>query len=423
MDPVVALLAEYRRKHNMPLTKLSVQLGITAETLGTWERGVHSPSQASIERIRAFLAGSPATSPSVPAVKASSATRKINRVALVLDNSASMQTIRNAAHAAFSRILSELRTNAATHSQQTLVDLVTFGSTIKHIASGADISGLSLTTYMPNESSTRLLDAIGLAIDHLEQYRVSPHDDISYLVIVVTDGLENASRNFGSRTLNTLLHRVQATDRWTVTVQVPTGAKARFCQDFQVPEGNVVEWDQTVAGVEQATAFAGAGIQKFYQARASGQTHLRTFYTNLSGVKPAVVRKALVDISNEVRIWQVPKEQEIREFCEGHLRGPMLKGAAFYQLTKLERLVQADKEILVREKGKSEIYAGGDARSVLGIPVGVNIHLIPGNHANWDIFIQSKSTNRKLVRGTSVVYWEAAGTPFTANDLVFSSAR
>lgn len=32
----------------------------------------------------------------------------------------------------------------------------------------------------------------------------------------------------------------------------------------------------------------------------------------------------------------------------------------------------------------------------------------PGNHANFDIFVQSTSFNRKLVRGTKLLYFEGA---------------
>lgn len=92
----------------------------------------------------------------------------------------------------------------------------------------------------------------------------------------------------------------------------------------------------------------------------------------------------------------------------------MLKGAAFYQLTKAEKNVQSWKYILIRRKGSGEVYAGReDVRRMLGLPVGVDVGVNPGNHGDYDIFVQSASVNRKLVRGTDVVYWPAVGRPFT----------
>ena len=41
----------------------------------------------------------------------------------------------------------------------------------------------------------------------------------------------------------------------------------------------------------------------------------------------------------------------------------------------------------------------------------------PGDHANYDIFVQSESVNRKLVKGTGLLYWEEVGVPFTQEEL------
>jgi len=57
------------------------------------------------------------------------------------------------------------------------------------------------------------------------------------------------------------------------------------------------------------------------------------------------------------------------------------------------------------EKGKSEVY-GPDARDLIGLPAGGTEKVIPGNHANYDIYIQSTSNNRRLVRGTKLIYFK-----------------
>ena len=122
------------------------------------------------------------------------------------------------------------------------------------------------------------------------------------------------------------------------------------------------------------------------------------------------------DISQEVAIFPVSTadhDVEIRPFIEARLHGkPMLKGAGFYQLTKTEPTVQPNKKILVRDKTTQAIYYGDAARQMLGLPTYGNIRLAPGNHGNFDIFIQSTSVNRKLTRGTSLVYWENVGVRY-----------
>ena len=99
----------------------------------------------------------------------------------------------------------------------------------------------------------------------------------------------------------------------------------------------------------------------------------------------------------------MPYEFEIRPFVErsGYT---YVKGNAFYQLTKDENAVQPYKEILLREKNKQIIYGGDGARKLIGLQEKLTVAVQPGNHANWDIFVQSTSVNRKLVRGTTLLY-------------------
>jgi hypothetical protein len=90
----------------------------------------------------------------------------------------------------------------------------------------------------------------------------------------------------------------------------------------------------------------------------------------------------------------------------------MLKGAGFYQLTKTEPLVQDHKRILIRDKTTQAVYFGSAARQMLGLPAWGGVRLAPGDHGNFDIFIQSTSVNRKLAKGTSLIYWENVGKKY-----------
>lgn len=56
---------------------------------------------------------------------------------------------------------------------------------------------------------------------------------------------------------------------------------------------------------------------------------------------------------------------------------------------------------------------------MIGLPLDRNARLHPGDHGEYDIFIQSESVNRKLVAGTGVLYWAKIGVPFTDADLAY----
>jgi hypothetical protein len=130
----------------------------------------------------------------------------------------------------------------------------------------------------------------------------------------------------------------------------------------------------------------------------------------------------LVDISGKVSLYLVDGVGvqdgiQIRDFILSK-RAQYLKGAAFYQLTKSENRITETKLVVVRDRATGKIYGGQQARTMVGLPRFGNARLHPGDHKNYDIFIQSESVNRKLVKGTGVIYWEEMGVPFTDEELL-----
>ena len=155
--------------------------------------------------------------------------------------------------------------------------------------------------------------------------------------------------------------------------------------------------------MEEAYTQTSLGLSNYYQCRSRGLTSSKGFYatTDLSQVTKKDL-KQLDDLSKNFMLLDVRKEQEIKDFIESQTGWPYRKGAAFYQLMKTE-LIQENKQILIRDKTTHKVYGGNDARELINIPENTRIKVNPGNHANYDVFIQSTSTNRKLPRGTKIL--------------------
>lgn len=336
-------------------------------------------------------------------------------IALVLDDSGSMSGIASAAHRAFNGIIDGIIAESVGRS--VFVSLYKFGSALTRVHGWVPAAQLKrITSYTPRQGATRLFDATGMAIDDMRPYEPSdPKADVAFLLHVITDGDENASTQHDAESLRRLMSTVQSTDRYTLTFMLPPGAKAGFCSKFGIPDGNVEEWERTTSGVERSSTATQTGMSQYMAQRQKGVRSVKTFYTtNASAIDQNQLRSTLQDIAGQVYVWQVKAEADLRDFCELLSGAPLLKGAAFYQLTKPEKNVQAWKRLLIRRKGSGEIYAGhDDVRRLLGLPAGCDVGVNPGNHGDYDIFVQSASVNRKLVRGTDVIYWPAVGVPFT----------
>jgi hypothetical protein len=256
---------------------------------------------------------------------------------------------------------------------------------------------------------TALLDSVGDLITQFEAAPDANDPNVSFMVMAITDGEENASHTWNWHSLTEKIRSLQATDRWTFVFRVPKGYARRLVQ-HGIHAGNILEWDQTERGVQAATIATSGAFKQYYTNLKSGVKSTDKFYTDVANISVSEIKAALVDISSQVNVWNVPVTVAIKPFCEANLNGqPMTKGAAFYQLTKTEDEVQDYKQIAIREKTSGAVYTGPAARDMLGLPQYGMARVAPGDHGNYDIYIQSTSINRKLPKGTSLLYWPFAG--------------
>lgn len=269
----------------------------------------------------------------------------------------------------------------------------------------------------PTTGGTPLFDGIGDMIDLCESLPDAKNPEVSFLIQITTDGEEFHSRKETKSSLYGKITRLQGTRRWTFVARIPRGNRHLF-DGLGIPPGNIVEWDNSAAGLAEATIQTQQAIGSFYQMRSAGATNSTVFYANAA----AVDTSQLVDISNKVSLYVVDgvgvtEGMQIRDFILQR-RAQYLKGAAFYQLTKSESKIGEKKLVVVRDRSSGKIYGGQQARTMVGLPQFGNARLHPGDHKNYDIFIQSESVNRKLVKGTGVIYWEEIGVPFTTEELL-----
>lgn len=345
-----------------------------------------------------------------------------NYIGLSRDHSGSMRSIARAAARDYNSKIASISEASTKNNQETIVSVVEcgYGSTdrVRRVitTSVSTLKPIYESDYTTDGRGTPLWDSVGELIEIFESAPDAGNKDVSFLVMAITDGHENASQKYSAQKLAAKIKELEATDRWSFVFRVPRGAGRNICTRLGIPEGNIQEWDQTERGVQIAAQRDAEAFTQYFSSRSAGATSTRKFYTDLSKVTSNDVRAALEDVSAEVLIWPVgPKDNsaEIRPFVESRLAGsPMLKGAGFYQLTKTEPAVQDNKKILIRDKTTQAIYYGAAARQMLGLPSYGTVRLAPGNHGNFDIFVQSTSVNRKLSAGTSLVYWADVGTRY-----------
>jgi uncharacterized protein YegL len=136
-------------------------------------------------------------------------------VSFVLDESGSMGRLAPAVVEGFDEFVSELREGG----ENTYVSLTLFDTELSLAYLGFPLADVQPLARMPGyrpRGGTALFDAIAhtvLATD--ERLSVSGAQDDKVLVVVMTDGYENASREYDAKSLAALVARYQARPNWT----------------------------------------------------------------------------------------------------------------------------------------------------------------------------------------------------------------
>lgn len=342
-----------------------------------------------------------------------------NYIGFVNDHSGSMDSLAKAAIVDYNSNITAIKNAANAEMLDTVVSVVGVGYPGGvQVTRQVQISNphvLKPVTEWATEGGTPLYDGIGNMIELLSSLPDAKNPDVSFLVLVTTDGEESHSGKYSASKLRSLMKEMEATGRWTFVFRLPNVRVSQKITDLDVSVGNIQKWDTTEAGMAASTVKTAQAMGSYFRSRSAGAKSTTAFYTDASKVNVA----ALEDISKKVSLYVVAPHEEgiqIRDFILTK-RMVYLKGAAFYQLTKTEARVSHTKQVLVRDQATGKVFAGAEARKMIGLPTDRNARLHPGDHKAFDLFIQSESINRKLVGGTGVLYWPEIGVPFTEADL------
>jgi len=129
---------------------------------------------------------------------------------IIIDESGSMQSIKKAAIDSVNEAIQTIRSAQKKHEdQEHFVSLVTFNDDVKTVYECVpvdEVKELTSETYQP-DCCTALYDAMGISLNALRK-KVAEDDKV--LVTVVTDGYENASKEYSGKAIKALVDELKA---------------------------------------------------------------------------------------------------------------------------------------------------------------------------------------------------------------------
>lgn len=183
-------------------------------------------------------------------------------VAVILDRSGSMESIRDDTIGGFNRFLRDQQAAPGT-ATLTLVQFDTQDpyESIHDFLPIGEVPALTRSTYVPR-ASTPLLDALGRAINDLAQrlgrLPADRHPE-KVVVVVVTDGRENSSREFRKEQVERMIREKAEKDQWQFVFLSADLAAIREAYDLGFDPGAALLFAKTSSGTAGAWASASAG--------------------------------------------------------------------------------------------------------------------------------------------------------------------
>lgn len=320
------------------------------------------------------------------------------------DHSGSMQGLASKALQDYNQNIDSIRKGAIEHGIDTIVSVVECGGGVRDVVVNSSVTSLKPIAHYPTPGrNTPLFKSVERLIELLERAPDAGSDDVSFLIMAITDGQDNIATHREVDELVKKIRLLQMSDRWTFVFRVPVGY-ASHLSALGIPRGNIQEWNQTEKGFEEATQVTTQSFGNYYSGLSRGIKSTSKFFTNIDTSVMKQEIKKLDDVSSQCSIVKIERRNNIKDFIEGKFKRTYVKGTAFYELQKTEK-VQPQKQIAIRDKTSGKVFTGYQARGLLGLPRDTYIKLVPGYNGNYEIFIQSTSSNRILNPGTQVLYW------------------
>jgi len=209
----------------------------------------------------------------------SSSERIITYLAIVLDESGSMGSMRKQAIDSFNEQVQAIKTNTE-GNMESYVSLVKFSDNAREVFRHEDAlhcREIGESDYIPS-GLTAEYDGIGLAIEILKASAKPSDANIAYAVCVISDGYENASKKYTQSQISSQIKDLEAQGNWTFTFMGANVDLHQISKDLGIKVGNMINYAATPDGYAAAGGQTVCASMNFMKARSVGETQTFDFY-------------------------------------------------------------------------------------------------------------------------------------------------
>lgn len=204
----------------------------------------------------------------------------VNHIIFVLDKSGSMGHLRKVTVDNFNEQLGQLKIDAK-KNQVNLVSFITFNSKVQRVREDVPLGNfeeITMEEYEP-QGWTALYDAIGDAIMIADRgFEKYADMDNSALIVVLSDGMENHSKEYDRNKMATIVKEKQDGGRFTFSFLGCGDHVVKQAVGIGIPIGNTEKWEYTNEGIVGAVALNSCATKSYMSARNAGHIATSGFY-------------------------------------------------------------------------------------------------------------------------------------------------
>lgn len=235
---------------------------------------------------------------------------------LVLDESSSMGSVRSETLSGLNEQIKTIKNlNNKYSDQDYFVSIVKFATNVSTLIEdkGANkTEELSEVDYTPN-GMTALYDAIGIGVNNLKnriQNKLNS-GEASVLVVILTDGEENNSREYNSLKIKNLITDLEKTGLWTFTFIGANQDAILTARNLGVNINNTVNFTASGAGTDLAFASLNSSISKRAMYRSAGVFTNDSYLSEVTAQSSNIGENAdLLDLTGTVSAEDLQKAKD-----------------------------------------------------------------------------------------------------------------
>ena len=208
--------------------------------------------------------------------------RLMNHVVLILDSSGSMAAIEKETREVFNEQVATIKKDAQKGDMDYTVTLSTFATVpnvgIMFAQKPCEVKELTERDYAP-DGMTAMLDGVAQTVLKVEREICDINDDnTSVLVIILSDGLENNSKEYTYEGVAKIIKRLQDTGRWTFTYLGANQDLAQVQERLGLDFGNISIFTSDSAGMTEISGAVNTSVGSYLDMRREGGTSTSGFY-------------------------------------------------------------------------------------------------------------------------------------------------